>query len=207
MPLILVLIVNVLLGWIAIPVTTTQDGQGQAGIVVQYNEGRVASYCVNLLAEGMTSYEALLSTGIELETLVEANGVAVCKISQVGCQSSNCFCQSPPDYWSFWQLKDGVWSYATLGAARSELHPGDVDGWAWGEGTPPDAIEFSEICNAEKQQGMAVEYSTVNPSVPQLQTPESPQTASNNGKAAGYLVFLGTVILLGFTLFILFIRH
>lgn len=46
---------------------------------------------------------------------------------------------APADaYWSYWHAEaGGDWTYATRGAGERNPSPGDVEGWAFGAGSPP----------------------------------------------------------------------
>jgi hypothetical protein len=71
----------------------------------------------------------------------------VCRIGPDGCSADNCFCQHPPHYWSYWQLRNGSWVYSPMGSAAQSVSAGGVEGWRWGTGDPPPAIAFEAICS------------------------------------------------------------
>ncbi|GAB4522628.1 MAG: hypothetical protein Fur0018_04580 [Anaerolineales bacterium] len=120
---------------------------GQAGIVVQYGDGTLVTYCVSFAGDSISGYDALLATGLNVEAAFDPSlGAAVCQIGVQGCPSSDCFCQMP-DYWSYWHLQNGAWNYSQVGVSAARLHNGDVDGWRWGPGDPPiTAPAFDAIC-------------------------------------------------------------
>lgn len=119
----------------------------QVGIVVQYGDGTLVTYCVSFTGDTISGYDALLATGLNVEAAFDPSmGAAVCRIDSQGCPASDCFCQMP-DYWSYWHQQNGAWIYSQSGVSNSILHAGDVDGWRWGAGDPPvDAPNFDAIC-------------------------------------------------------------
>ncbi len=122
------------------------QGANQAGIVVQYGDGSVVTYCVTFSGESISGYEALLATGLEVEAAFDPSlGAAVCGLNGEGCTASDCFCRYP-DYWSYWHLQGEAWVYSGAGVSNSHLHAGEVDGWRWGTGDPPPVVPFDQIC-------------------------------------------------------------
>ncbi len=119
---------------------------GQAGIVVQYGDGSVVAYCVSFSGDSISGYDALLAAGLDVEAAFDPSlGAAVCRIGPDGCPASDCFCQTP-QYWSYWHLQNGAWTYSQAGAGAARLSSGDVDGWRWGQGDPPPVTPFEQIC-------------------------------------------------------------
>jgi len=128
----------------------------RVGLVVQYGDGTVATHCVEFGQPSISGHDALELAGLTLSAEYSALGAAVCKIEDDGCvfPADICFCQcngSPCFYWAYHHLIDGVWQYSGFGASTYQLHPGDVDAWAWGEGSmsfgaQPPVFAFDEIC-------------------------------------------------------------
>lgn len=150
--------------------------ENRAGLVVRFDDGQVETRCISFGEEQISGYELLQRAALELEGEEAGAGVTVCRIEDVGCPASNCFCQcqgDPCQYWSYWHLQDGEWRYSVAGASIYEVGHGDVEGWSWGPGSVSDAvappvIDFDEICPAE-----------VNPSAP----PEETAAGSGGGTA------------------------
>jgi len=136
------------------------DGFSRAGLVVVISagdgqEGQVIERCVAFPEAQISGYELLQRADLPLVIEVVGQGVQMCSIADVGCPSDNCFCgcQGGADcrYWSYWQVVDGGWRYATVGAGGNQLRHGQVDGWVWGLGgvdgaTAPPARAFTQIC-------------------------------------------------------------
>lgn len=123
------------------------QASNQAGLVVQFSDDNIQTFCITFQQDSLTGYEFLQAAGLELVGDFSAQGAAVCKIGGIGCAADNCFCKFPPDYWSYWGYSDGSWIYSQLGAGLRQVHNGDVDGWRWGGGQPPTVnISAAEIC-------------------------------------------------------------
>ena len=132
----------------------------QAGLVVQFGENQVQTYCVNFDADTISGLQLLQSVS-SLQVIYDETstgmGAGVCKINNDGCSFpiEDCFCQCQGlacIYWSYWHLQpNNTWDYSSLGASSFVLTNGQVDGWRWGAGTstsaqPPPVITLSEIC-------------------------------------------------------------
>lgn len=118
----------------------------RAGMLVQFADGSAAQVCVPFTEDSLTGYELLERSGLVVESVTDPSlGRAVCRIQADGCEISNCFCDMP-NYWSYWRLTGGEWGYAPAGADQNLVKDGDVDGWAWGEGMPPQAATFDQLC-------------------------------------------------------------
>ena len=107
----------------------------QAGLVVDFGNGSVQTYCIPFAEDSISGIDLLLEAGLAVET--GFNGGTVCKVNDIGCPSSDCWCQcpgSPCTYWIYWRLNEGNWEYSQEGVTLTRLGNGDVDGWVWGEG-------------------------------------------------------------------------
>jgi hypothetical protein len=140
------LLVIVVLGFLTLPISHAQESN-QAGLVIQYEEDRVETYCISFEEETIRGYELLELSELELELEHSSLGVAVCKIEDMGCPREECLICEIPKYWSYWHLVDGDWVYSTSGAGIYEISDGGVDGWAWGNREIPKLHTFEEICN------------------------------------------------------------
>jgi hypothetical protein len=142
--------------------TRAQDAlPSKAGLVVQFSDGSVATACVDLGPDRQaTGLEVLTASGLQL--LLENTpgyGAAVCQIESDGCAfpAEPCFCKCTLGggeacrYWSYSRLVGDRWQYSQIGAGRTIVEPGSVEGWAWGSGTTsngsqPPIRQFAEIC-------------------------------------------------------------
>ena len=157
----LAVVLLLLVGGSSTAVAQTSESVNRAGLVVQHGDGSIATRCVEFTESEITGVELLRRSGLSLTVDPTMGfGAAVCKIDGEGCDypKEKCWCQcqgSPCVYWTYAHLKaDGTWQLAGIGATARRLRHGDVDGWAWGPGTPgsgvtPPPITFDEICPSE----------------------------------------------------------
>ncbi len=139
----------------------------RAGLVVRFGDGSVVTACVQFTAESVSGADIIRFSGMDV--IVDPSsgfGEAVCKISaginSDGCDYplDDCFCQCQGVdcvYWAYYHLKDNAWEYSGRGASNYQVRNGDVEGWAWGPGSPnggssdaePPLIPFDQICVAD----------------------------------------------------------
>ncbi len=119
----------------------------RVGLVVDLGDGTVITQVVTLAQADPTGYEVLQASGLELVAQESGMGVAICAIAETGCPASNCFCDSPPNHWTYWYLDGDVWVYSPVGAAGRRVQDGDVEGWRWGSGDPLPVYTFEELVN------------------------------------------------------------
>jgi hypothetical protein len=137
--------------------TAAADEPNQAGLVVQFEDGRVETRCVSFEGDQITGADLLALSG--LDAIVDPSsgmGVTVCQIQGEGCPypAEPCFCQCMGGgdcaYWNYFfrDVGEANWTYSALGAAIHKTKPGSVEGWVWGDGHSPPAQEltFELIC-------------------------------------------------------------
>jgi hypothetical protein len=160
----------VLIGLLLVAALGRQAGSAQgpnkAGLVVRFGNGNALAQCVAFDEQRITGWDLLQRSGLLVIGEPGMMGMAVCKIgdpyNQDGCDfpREDCFCQcltpgsGPCRYWAYYQLVDGRWQYANVGAAGRIITHGAVDGWAWGPGevngstVEPPLLSFEQICPA-----------------------------------------------------------
>ena len=136
----------------------------RAGLVVRFGDGSVVTACVQFTDESVSGADILRFSGMDV--IVDPSsgfGEAVCKINSGinsnGCDYplDDCFCQCQGAdcvYWAYYHLKNNAWEYSGRGASNYQVRDGDVEGWAWGPGSPnggssdaaPPLIPFDQIC-------------------------------------------------------------
>ncbi|MGQ9598740.1 MAG: hypothetical protein ACUVWZ_04930 [Anaerolineae bacterium] len=129
----------------------------QAGLVVQFENGRIESRCLAFAEEEISGVDLLLRSG--LDVVLDSSrgmGVAVCQIDGVGCAypAESCFCQcmgaGPCRYWNYFYRDPGqsTWTYSALGATLRTVRPGAVEAWVWGDGGAPPSpdLSFEALC-------------------------------------------------------------
>ncbi|NLF10830.1 MAG: hypothetical protein GX597_03485 [Anaerolineaceae bacterium] len=147
---------------------------GRAGLVVQFDESRVETRCLDVAAEGVKGIELLQASGLEVLADVSGGmGVSVCRLEGQGCDFpvQHCFCQcmggADCAYWNYFYREAGAetWTYSPLGAGLHTVLPGFVDAWVWGDGrTPPAAdLTFEAICQPPTPTAVATEAATATP--------------------------------------------
>lgn len=136
---------------LVLPLLAAPNETKRAGVVIDFGSGRVNTYCVTFTESSLTGYELLQRTGLPIDAVADASGVAVCRIggaTGTGCSSSNCFCQFPK-YWSYWNQQDGAWVYSNVGPGSAQVSDGMVNGWLWGDATQPPAwVSLTDICTS-----------------------------------------------------------
>ena len=161
----------------------------QAGLVVQFEGGRVETYCLAFDGDQIAGDDLLDLSGLELVIDPSSGmGITVCKIEELGCDypAERCFCQcmggEPCAYWNYFYRDPGAeeWVYSPLGAVLRQVRPGAVEAWVWGDGhTPPaDDLTFEAICAPPT----ATPTATVKPPTPTTTpTPpdETPQASAS----------------------------
>ncbi|GBD24671.1 hypothetical protein HRbin29_02353 [bacterium HR29] len=138
----------------ALPLAALADGE--AGLVIDYGDGRVETYCVAFEGDRITGQELLERAGLDVN---QFSGM-VCAIDGVGCRhqgnfaSCHCQCEDLSDctYWAYFvQRNDGGWVYSSLGFQSQVARHGDLHGWRWGKGTAgsapkPPPLTFADVC-------------------------------------------------------------
>ncbi|MFC2043095.1 hypothetical protein ACFLUA_02970 [Chloroflexota bacterium] len=121
----------------------------RAALVVQSGDGSTKTFCISFENDTVSGYELLQRSSLPIIAGRDSTGIAICRIGEYGCSEEDCFCASPPDYWSYWHMEDEDWVYSPLGSVVNDITNGDVDGWAWGPAIPPPLIPFNEICHQQ----------------------------------------------------------
>jgi hypothetical protein len=156
---------------------SAQTTENRAGLVVQGPDDTTQTFCISFEGDTISGLDLLVKSGLPLK--VEAYGgmgAEVCQIGATGCDYPNqaCVCQSyGPNgvYWSYHHLQDNKWKASIAGAGSYQVHPGDVEGWAWSGGTPPKIYTFSQLCPAaEPSPSPTPPHPTTTPIPPVLPT-------------------------------------
>ena len=147
----------VLMAWIALAAASGQAQENRAGLVIQFGDGRIATYCVRFGEPSITGLELLARSSLRPVAEVGGLGSAVCSIGGQGCAypAQPCFCQcqgATCAYWNYLHLIDGAWRYAPVGASGYTVTDGMVDGWAWGDQVAPPVYTLDQICSESANQ-------------------------------------------------------
>ena len=155
----------------------------RAGLVIHFDDQRTETHCIEFVEDTISGYELLQRSGHSVIASFESQGAAVCKIDDLGCPAEDCFCQSPPDYWSYWHLKEGGWVYSPQGSSGYTIEDGFVDGWAWGPGEEPPSIPFNQICADPTPTNTQTSTSSDTPTPRATGTPEPSPTFTSTSQA------------------------
>lgn len=176
--------VPLLMALLALPAASGQTGgTSRVGLVVQFGDGILYTGCVEFSEPAISGHDVLARAGLGVMAEFTGMGAAVCKIEGDGCDfpADLCFCRcqgSPCVYWVYHHLADGAWQYSGFGASTHQVSDGDVEGWAWGEGSPvgglqPPVILFDQLCPETPTAAP-----TAAPAVPPTVVPTLPPTAT-----------------------------
>ena len=165
-----------------------QPSAPRAGLVIDFGDGRVQSFCIDLGAGGEMSGEELLRAS-QLPVVIEYSGLggAVCKVGGTGTNfpDESCFARctlrpgEPCLYWAYSRLAGGAWQTSQMGASSTTIHAGEVDGWAWGQGSSgsgaqPALRTFEQICAAATATPSASPTPTASATRPPQAQPSAP---------------------------------
>lgn len=147
-------------------------GTHRAAVVVDLGDGRVKTGCVSFSGDHISGLDALQQTSMSpVAQTFGGQGSAVCAICGKGCAAgSSCLTCAAPKYWAY--FRNG--RYSAVGAAQTQVHDGDVEGWKWGTGEAPAVVSFDKACPA------VVRPPPPPPSTPATTSP-SPTTARPTG--------------------------
>jgi hypothetical protein len=178
----------------------------RAGLVVQFDETRIETRCLEVAGEGVKGLDLLQASGLEIVADVSGGmGVSICQIEGQGCAfpAQHCFCQcmggGDCGYWNYFYREPGAgtWTYSPLGAGLRTVRPGAVEAWVWGDGrTPPAAdLTFEAICRrptATAVAAVATEAATPQPTVEDSPSPALTSTAAPAGTVVTPVAPAGT---------------
>ncbi len=146
--------------------TSRADQPTEAGLVIEYDDGRLETFCVDTGDPfGTTAEQLLLNAPLETQMFREYGNLFVCRIGDRGCPREDCLCAYAGDapqsrLWMSYQLRDGGWQTpepAEVNLSRRRVFPGDVEAWVWGypgdghgqgAARPSRVIAFAQICAA-----------------------------------------------------------
>ncbi len=172
--------------------------EGEAGLVVDFGNGNVFTFCAAFPGDDITGEALLRSAGMDVN---QFSGL-VCSIQGTGCthsgsfDSCTCECKSGSGSctsWSFFSQKYGAsWVYSALGFRASAAKNGDLHAWKWGSGSvssapPPASYTFEQVCGHapetpnEATPGPTISFfpPTATPDTP-VQRPSTPAPANTN---------------------------
>lgn len=136
---------------------STAEADGEAGIVVVWDDGTTSSICVPFEGDSIDGADLMAAAGFATN---EFSGL-VCSINDVGCTHNgtfnSCLCQcqtgsSDCIYWSFFTRDyDEPWVYSPLGYRSVSSTNGGLQAWQWlpaSSAVPPapPSATFEDVC-------------------------------------------------------------
>lgn len=119
------------------------------GVIVVVDFGALAPDPVaGCAADPADGLDALVRAGFTVTEVSSIRGM-VCRIDdlpETGCGGS----PAADAYWSYWHAgpDDAEWTYSMVGGAAASPDPGDLEGWAFGDGSAPPALSPAEALAA-----------------------------------------------------------
>ncbi|WP_227997077.1 hypothetical protein, partial [Glycomyces albidus] len=125
----------------AVPAAPAAAQEACEGVTVVVDFGSLAAGpetgCAPDPADGL---DALAQAGFSVTEVASIRGM-VCSIDAM--PEADCGAAPPADaYWSYWHANagDDEWTYSMVGGADATPDRGDVEGWAFGDGSEPPAV-------------------------------------------------------------------
>ncbi|MEM9292200.1 MAG: hypothetical protein AAGD01_11005 [Acidobacteriota bacterium] len=132
--------------------------QNQAGVVVDFGDGKIQPVCVKFSSSTIDGVQLLQLAGFELDTEEGDYGTEICSINELGCNDPKpCFCQCSGDGepcidWNYWLLEEkndkARWTFSQDGPSDVKVKNNDVNGWVWGpyKQDQPPLLTIDQIC-------------------------------------------------------------
>ena len=142
-----ILLVSSLIG-LPLPTRAAPAGPNQAFLAVQFNPHDRLVRSISF-SGSITGLDALLQSGLKVETKEYSWGKAVCSIEGVGCPATDCFCGGST-FWNYEYWDGNQWQSHSTGASDYTVQNGDVEGWRWGEWTGTPILPWPQLDSARK---------------------------------------------------------
>jgi len=147
---------------------------GEVGLVVDFGDGDVETYCVAFEGDSIRGDAVLRSAGVSVHSI---SGM-VCAIDGTGspdaADARDCWSKSQGSNYTYWayftQEYGGSWVYSSLGFTSQAARDGDMQAWKWGAGGPssapaPAAITFEQVCGHAPRGGAGSQPATLSPTI------------------------------------------
>lgn len=128
-------------------VATTRK-MSQAAVIVQ-TDTEVKKVCVRFIEDSLSGKELLDRAGVDPVYRYYAEGTAVCALCGKGCPADeSCLTCGGSKFWAYNRAPNGTGKFTSSGrgASNTRVHNGDVEGWRWGSGAPPEYSSVETIC-------------------------------------------------------------
>jgi hypothetical protein len=126
---------------VGVPAGSAGAQETCAGVTVVVDFGSLAGDSkTGCAADPGDGLDALAQAGFSVTEVASIRGM-VCRIDAL--PETDCGASPPADaYWSYWHANPGdeEWTYSMVGGADASPDPGDLEGWAFGDGSEPPAV-------------------------------------------------------------------
>lgn len=134
------LIIPLLIALLTVATAAAALTLNSADVIVNFPNSQVTARHVTF-DNTTNGLDLLKASGLRVETTTAG---AVCRIDDVGCPASDCFCQctgsGPCRFWAYWRWDGAQWQPSPLGAGQTNVTHGALEGWRWGDG-PPTSLD------------------------------------------------------------------
>ncbi len=133
-----------------VPTAAPAASQHRAAVIVDTGS-TVKRVVITFGEDSITGMDALQRAGTNpVIYQFGGQGGAVCRLLGVGRDSGpNCLGGGDGDarYWAYFRAPAGTSSfkYSSAGAGSARVHDGDVEGWKFGTGTPPQYVSLASL--------------------------------------------------------------
>jgi hypothetical protein len=138
---------------VALPAAPSFAQEPCSGVTVVVDFGVLASASVESPVAGCASgpangLDALAQAGFSVTEVATIRGM-VCRIDELPDTACG---GAPPaqEYWSYWRADSGdtEWTFSMVGGGDAHPAAGDVEGWAFGDGSNPPALNPTEAASS-----------------------------------------------------------
>jgi hypothetical protein len=143
---------------IAIPASAASAHEPCTGVTVVVDFGVLAADpatgCASDPANGL---DVLVQAGFSVTEVSSLRGM-VCRIDEL--PETECGGAPPAqEYWSYWRAESGdtEWTFSSVGGGDARPEAGDVEGWAFGDGSNPPALTPAEAAASSGAAGTETE--------------------------------------------------
>lgn len=113
---------------------------------------QVVRKCVGFDEDSITGKDMLDRADVNVVYSDKYSEAFVCSMLGVGNDQAHCPNNDANQNWSYYEAKSGdagfPSSYSNVGASRTTVRDGDVEGWTWGRQSPPPYSPASAVCPA-----------------------------------------------------------
>ena len=125
------------------------ESENRAAVIVDTGQ-TVKKICVRFSEDSISGKDLLDRAGVDpVYRTYSGEGVAVCALCGKGCPpDSSCLTCGGNSYWAYHRAPSGTTTFtaSSRGAGTTSVRDGDVEGWRWGTGAPPEWESVQTVC-------------------------------------------------------------